>query len=70
MIGVTAKESERAALAEFFELFKTPWEFCQKNKDYEVIILSQDEPIDSLKAELIIIIGTGSTRFDKSMRSW
>ena len=27
MIAVHADEAERAVVAEFFELFKTPWEF-------------------------------------------
>lgn len=65
MIGIVAKESEQPVLKEFFELFKTPWEFCQKDKDYEVIILSRDESIDSFKAGLMIIFSAGTTRFDK-----
>ena len=27
MIAVHAEEAERAVVVEFFELFKTPWEF-------------------------------------------
>ncbi len=27
MIGVAAAEADRSAVQEFFELFKTPWEF-------------------------------------------
>ena len=29
MIGVVAHDAERAVIREFFELFKTPWEFCR-----------------------------------------
>jgi hypothetical protein len=28
MIGVISKDHEREAVREFFQLFKTPWEFC------------------------------------------
>lgn len=68
MIGVAAKDSERKALEEFFELFKTPWELWNQEKDYDVVILSRDEHIDSLKARLIIIFGAETTGFDKVMR--
>ncbi len=30
MIGVVAKTSESEAVAEFFQLFKTPWEFARR----------------------------------------
>ena len=34
MIGVIAKTHERRAVEEFFELFKTPWEFYCKDQAY------------------------------------
>lgn len=52
-------------LEEFFELFKTPWEYWQQDKAYDVVILSRDEDINSLKARMVIIFGAESTRFDK-----
>ena len=42
MIGVVAGEPEHAAVAEFFELFKTPWEFCRPGKRYDVLLCSND----------------------------
>ena len=40
MIGVVAHDAERAVIREFFELFKTPWEFCRPGIAYDVLICS------------------------------
>jgi len=41
MIGVISDESERPAVEEFFQLFKTPWEFHQTGKDYAVLMTTR-----------------------------
>jgi len=38
VIGVVAKEAEHPVVREFFELFKTPWEFYDSNRDYDVVL--------------------------------
>ncbi len=38
MIGVVADPSDRAVIREFFELFKTPWEFYESGRRYEVLL--------------------------------
>jgi len=38
MIGVIANSSEHAVIREFFELFKTPWEFYRSDGQYEVLL--------------------------------
>lgn len=38
MIGVHAPKSDAAVVAEFFELFKTSWEFCRPGRSYEVVL--------------------------------
>lgn len=38
MIGVIADSAEHDVVREFFELFKTPWEFWQRDRDYEVVL--------------------------------
>ncbi|HEY4301501.1 MAG TPA: hypothetical protein VGM73_11545 [Candidatus Didemnitutus sp.] len=38
MIGLEVGEAERGAASEFFELFKTPWEFARPGSFYEVLI--------------------------------
>ena len=38
MIGVIARPAQHAAVREFFELFKTPWELYREGKRYPVIL--------------------------------
>lgn len=38
MIGVRAADNDAVVVAEFFELFKTPWEFCRPGRSYEVVL--------------------------------
>lgn len=42
MIGVRAASGDAAVVAEFFELFKTPWEFCRLGCSYEVVLQAGD----------------------------
>ena len=62
MIGVVAGEPEHAAVAEFFELFKTPWEFCRPGKRYDVLLCSNDR-IPENDAALLVIYGSRRNRF-------
>lgn len=63
MIGVISKESDRATVREFFELFKTPWEFYREDGKYEVIISDGCEVAPS-GARLVVLYGSGQSRFD------
>lgn len=47
MIGVLADPSETSSVREFFELFKTPWEFFRAGRDYDAIICSGDQPVET-----------------------
>jgi hypothetical protein len=38
MIGVIADSADDAVIREFFELFKTPWEFYSPHRKYEVVL--------------------------------
>jgi len=38
MIGVSVQAGEEGIAREFFELFKTPWEFCRGNGIYDVVV--------------------------------
>jgi len=38
MIGVIADAAEHESVREFFELFKTSWEFCRKGRFYPVVL--------------------------------
>lgn len=56
MIGVVAKESEHPVVREFFELFKTSWEFYDSNREYDVVLCSGGLRVDK-SAKLILIYG-------------
>ena len=45
MIGVIANDSEHAAIAELFDLFKTPWEFYRDERTYDVVLSTLGENV-------------------------
>jgi peptidoglycan/xylan/chitin deacetylase (PgdA/CDA1 family) len=61
MIGVSAKSSDEKIVREFFELFKTEWEFERLGVDYDVIIRSADDYGEKLNAKLVIFYGTDAS---------
>jgi hypothetical protein len=65
MIGVVAKEEEQPLIREFFELFKTPWEFHRSGRRYEVVICSDGECADS-SAKLVVVYGSGEKACDQA----
>jgi hypothetical protein len=64
MIGVQADSSEHAVIAEFFELFKTPWEFYRKGRTYDVLVSAGNEEVDGKSAKLILIYAGRKLPFD------
>lgn len=65
MIGVISDTSEKEIANEFFELFKTPWEFYQEGRDYDVVLCSeQSVNISEVVAKLIVIYCSKKTSFD------
>jgi len=54
MIGVICKENEKDIAKEYFELFKTPWEFFVPGRKYEVVLLTTEETNGQIVAPLII----------------
>jgi hypothetical protein len=57
MIGVLPKAHQTAAVEEFFQLFKTPWEFYRPGRVYDVVVATSDEIAD-VDARLLVIYGT------------
>ncbi len=57
MIGVVARPEQHDIVSEFFELFKTPWEFCRQDATYRVV-LQGDHEVAHGSAELVLIYGT------------
>jgi hypothetical protein len=54
LIGILCKENEKGFAREFFELFKTPWEFYVEGKMYNVV-LSTENRIPQVNTNLTII---------------
>ena len=63
MIGVIANPADRDVVCEFFELFKTPWEFYRPEREYDVLLCAGDGEFDA-KAKLLLLYSGGRTRFD------
>lgn len=63
MIGVYCLDKERVIAREFFELFKTPWEYFVPGQKYEVILSTQLET-PKVEASLIILYSSAQTQFD------
>jgi hypothetical protein len=57
MIGVVAKAEHLEAAAEFFELFKTPWEAAVPGRKYRVL-LTTDDWAEEFDADLVLAYGT------------
>jgi hypothetical protein len=53
MLGVYITPEERPAAAEFFELFKIPWEFYRDGVDYDALLCTI-EPPDRSRASMVI----------------
>ncbi len=64
MIGVIADESERAVVSEFFELFKTPWEWWQSDHEYEVVLCTAKQGVESFAAKLTFLYSGGELQYD------
>jgi hypothetical protein len=66
MIGVISKSEEKEVVEEFFQLFKTPWEFYHPERSYEVLIASPGE-IPETDSSLVIIYGAEPCVFDREV---
>lgn len=64
MIGVLSNKVEHHFVTEFFELFKTPWEFYQDGRHYDVLLVTRKR-IPKVDASLVIIYGAGPSDWDR-----
>jgi hypothetical protein len=64
MIAVAIPQEDRDVVAEFFELFKTPWEFYQAGRQYDVVISSWNEFCPEA-AKLVLLYNPDRTGFDE-----
>jgi hypothetical protein len=65
VIGLLTNPDEREIAAEFFELFKTPWEFSRSGERYDVVVSTRDEDCGG-DAELVLRYGSARSVFDAS----
>jgi hypothetical protein len=68
MIGVIAESSEHDVVGEFFELFKTPWEFYRSGRDYEVVLCAGDLEIPENNARAVLIYAGQKLRVDLEVK--
>jgi hypothetical protein len=64
MIGVISKPEEREVVEEFFQLFKTPWEFFDSDHCYDVVIATVETPPE-VGSSLFVVFGTNKSALDK-----
>ena len=57
MIGVIADPAEQDVVREFFELFKTPWEFYRRDGQYEILLCAGDGPFDRIAKRVLCYAG-------------
>ena len=63
MIGVLAKSEDQVVVREFFELFKTPWEFYSADHRYDVVICAEDVHFAG-SAKVVLCYAGRKTEFD------
>ncbi len=68
MIGIIANPAEDLVVREFFELFKTPWEYYRSDRQYEVVLCARDARLDSMSASLLIVYAGEKTSFDEDRK--
>jgi hypothetical protein len=64
MIAVVADASDEPVVREFFELFKTPWEFYRAGKAYDVVLCDGSAKVDGISARLHVVYGSVKTNFE------
>ncbi|HLG59264.1 MAG TPA: hypothetical protein VI485_28250 [Vicinamibacterales bacterium] len=64
MIGVAADPIDLDIAAEFFELFKTPWEPVVHGRHYRVVV-STSGPIEDLDADVLLVYGPSRPAADE-----
>ena len=65
MIGVLAPDSDPRVVSEFFELFKTPWEYRQPNRSYEVLLCVGQVNCERNAAKLVLHYASSRLSIDE-----
>jgi peptidoglycan/xylan/chitin deacetylase (PgdA/CDA1 family) len=67
LIGVIADSADHDVAREFFELFKTPWEFYHRDRHYDVVLSAGDAQPDTA-AELVLHYAGRRLHIDDTQR--
>jgi len=68
MIGVIADSAEHDVVREFFELFKTPWEFYRGDRQYDVLLCAGDG-LQGGNAKLVLFYAGKNLPFDNEQNT-
>ncbi len=60
MIGIISKDSEIKAVQEFFQLFKTPWEFYVPHHNYDIVLVTSNDIPAKLSTRVVVIYNSRS----------
>jgi hypothetical protein len=63
VIGVISKIDQRNVVEEFFELFKTPWEYYEPSRRYDVVVATVDD-LPEVDAKLMVVYGAENKNAD------
>jgi len=63
LIGVIARPDQVEVVEEFFELFKTAWEYHRPGRVYDVVVATADE-IPQVRARLVVAYGPRTKNLD------
>jgi len=64
MIGVMANPTEEHIVREFFELFKTPWEFYRVGRCYDIVLCAGGSKPEQVTAKLLLLYAGAKTDSD------
>jgi hypothetical protein len=68
VLGVIANSSDEYVVREFFELFKTPWEFYRSDRQYDVVLCTGQAALDGISAKLLLVYAGKKVTFDETHR--
>jgi hypothetical protein len=67
MIGIIAASTEHPVVEEFFELFKTPWEFYETGRHYDVVLCAGELPPAENTTGLILVYAGHELDWDSTV---
>ena len=65
MIGVIPQHNEKEVVVEFFELFKTPWEFYRDREKYDCVIVCEDRIFQTIDSQIILVFSSEETSLER-----